>query len=248
MITKIISKVKIHVFFYIFILISIFTGNFKDFTVFTLVILTHELGHILTGIYYKWDIEKILILPFSALTTFKTKINNPFKQELMVSIMGFIFQFLFYFILRPFNITNLKEINYGLFIFNLLPIYPLDGSKILNIFFNKFFAFKKSNFISIMISIMFIIPLFFLNNLVLYLALLFLIIENFNYYKKLNYIFLKFLLERMQYVFNYKKYKYIKELKIDKMYKFYKNIFYVNSNYYTERELLNKQFQKLKYK
>ena len=98
---------------------SIFTGHFKDFFLFIAIILFHELGHIIAGMYYKWEINKIMILPFGALTIFDTPINKPFKEEFIVSIMGFVFQFILYFFLRQFNINNLYILNYGIFLFIL---------------------------------------------------------------------------------------------------------------------------------
>ena len=63
-------------------------------------------------------------------------------------------------------------------IFNLIPIYPLDGFKILNSFFELIFSFKKSLFISFIINlsclIVFIIflYLFRINNYIIVLFLL----------------------------------------------------------------------------
>ena len=49
---------KIHPIYYLIAFITIFTGKFKDFTLITLIIFIHELGHISAAIYYKWKIEK----------------------------------------------------------------------------------------------------------------------------------------------------------------------------------------------
>lgn len=242
MIIKIISKVKIHIFFYILTFVSILTGHFKDFILFTSIILFHELGHIISGIHYKWDIDKIVILPNGAITIFNTSINKPFKEEFIVSIMGFVFQFIFYFFLKKFNITNLFAINYGILLFNLLPIYPLDGSKILNSILNLFFPYKLSNLISIILSIIFLIPLLFFKNLVIYLVIIFLSIKVFNEIKLRKITFIKFLLERKNKNFKFKKIKTIKGLNINKMFKYYKNIFYSNKMYYTEGDILKKKF------
>ena len=56
--------------------IAVITGNFKGFLLFTLIIIIHELGHILAALFYKWHIEKVLLLPFGALTIFHEKINK----------------------------------------------------------------------------------------------------------------------------------------------------------------------------
>ena len=39
------------------------TGLFKDFVVFTSIIFIHELGHIVTGLLFKWKIDKVIIFP-----------------------------------------------------------------------------------------------------------------------------------------------------------------------------------------
>ncbi|MCM1370556.1 MAG: hypothetical protein NC181_01515 [Clostridium sp.] len=241
MITKIISKIKIHIFFYILIFIVIITGHFKDFILFTSIILFHELGHIVAGTYYKWKINKIILLPFGALTIFETKINKPFKEEFIVAIMGFVFQIIFYFILKPFNINNLFLFHYSIILFNILPICPLDGFKIVNCILNLIFSFKLSNKISMIISVCFLIPLFLYRNLMFYFILIFLTIRVIDDIKKSKYLMLKFLLERKEGVFNYKKTKIIRGLNLSKMFKYYKNIFYVDNFYYTERYILKEK-------
>lgn len=42
-------------------------------------------------------------------------------------------------------------------IFNLLPIYPLDGAKIVNLILSKYFSFNIANYISIVISLITVI-------------------------------------------------------------------------------------------
>ena len=191
------------------------------------------------GIYYKWIIEKIIILPFGAITIFNTKINTKLKEEFLVTIMGPIFQSLL------FLIQNDKFTYYNklLLIFNLIPIIPLDGSKILNILLNKIFSFYKSSILSIIISIILIIILFFLNNnLISRFIILFLSLKVIETIKNNKYIFNKFLFERCMYTFNFKKTKIvndIKEMKKDK-----KHIFRLNNSYITEREKLRNMFDK----
>lgn len=242
MIIKTISKIKIHIFFYIMITASIFTGHFKDFFLFVAIILFHELGHIIAGMYYKWEINKIMILPFGALTIFDTPINKPFKEEFIVSVMGFVFQFILYFFLRQFNINNLYILNYGIFLFNLFPINPLDGSKILNSILNLIFPFKTSYLISIVISIIFIVSLLMFKNLILYLTIVFLLIRIIKEIKNKKYMFLKFLLERKKINLKSRKNKIIKGENLNKIFKYYKNLFYIDKIYYTEKEVLNKKF------
>ncbi len=156
--------------------------------------------------------------------------------------MGFVFQFILYFFLRQFNINNLYILNYSIFLFNLLPINPLDGSKILNSILNLVFPFKTSYLISIVISIIFIVSLLMFKNLILYLTIVFLLIRILKEIKNKKYIFLRFLLERKKINLKSRKNKIIKGENLNKIFKYYKNLFYIDKIYYTEKEVLNKKF------
>lgn len=236
---KTISKITIHPFFYFFTFICIFNGLFKDYIYITFIVLFHELGHVLVSIYYKWNIKKIVLLPFGSLTIFNNLINTKLKEEFLVTIAGPLFQILLFLI----KIPKFTYYNKMLLIFNLLPVIPLDGSKIMNIILNKLTTFKNSELISIIISFIMIFYLFMgSNSLVSILVILLLlkkIVEKCYLYK---YLFYKFLLERYIYKISFKRVKKIK--KITKMKRDYSHLFYHNKKYYSEREILRKMFDK----
>lgn len=234
---------KIHPFFYILTSACVITGHFKDFSLFMILVFFHELGHVLTALHFKWNIDKIVILPFGCLTIFKTKISNPFIQEFFVSIMGVIFQTMLFVILKNFNITNLYSIHYSILIFNLLPIFPLDGFKILNCLLNIFLPFKKSYYISLIISFLLVFILIIKFNLILYLILFFLFVRIISEYKNIKYLFNKFLYERKTFDFNFKMSKII--INVNNMYKYYKNIFYKDGLYYTEKQSMDNKLYKM---
>ncbi len=219
------------------------TGNFKGFFIFNLIIIVHELGHILASVYYRWKIEKVILLPFGALTIFHEKINRPLKEEFIILISGPLTQILFtIFVL---NICyNIDFLNYSTLIlfFNLLPIYPLDGSKLLNIILNKITNFKKSHLLTIYISFLTIILLFIRIklSLIFILIIIFIVTKVIEELKNHNNLFNLFLLERYTNDFNFKKRKIIKNIK--QMRRDYKHIIYNESKYQTEREILRKRF------
>lgn len=223
--------------------IAMITGNIKGFILFTVIIIVHELGHILMALYYKWHIERVLLLPFGALTIFHEKINKPLKEEFVILIMGPIFQLIGTYFLAKFYPD---AYNYSLAIlsFNLLPIYPLDGSKLLNIILNKLISFKKSHLITIYISFLTIILLIFKvkYNLLMFLIILFIGIKVYLEYKEHEDIFNLFLLERYTGNFDFKKHKYIKGLNYNKMKKDYKHVFKEKNKYITEKNALKKRF------
>ena len=115
---------KIHPLYYLVAFLSIITGLFKDFTYITLLIFIHEVGHTIGALFYKWNIKKIIILPFGGITIFNEYINKSLKEEFVILVLGPLFQILFYFILCFFNIESILITNYhySLLLFNLLPI------------------------------------------------------------------------------------------------------------------------------
>ena len=99
-------------------------------------------------------------------------------------------------------------INYFIIVFNLIPIYPLDGAKILNVIFNKLTSFKNSILLTVIISYIFIIimsVIFIRINKLVIIILSFLFFEVNKLYKERKEIFNKFLLERYIRDFNMRK-------------------------------------------
>lgn len=204
------------------------------------IIIVHELGHILTSLYFHWHIEKIVILPFGGLTIFNEKINKPIIEELLIAVSGPLIQILCFSFSQNTLITKYHLL---LLIFNLLPIIPLDGSKILNCLINYFLPFKTAHLTTIFLSLVFaLIGCFCRFNLVFLLVLFFLFKRIFKEYKMHQSIFNKFLFERYTYNLELKKYKKIKGRNLNKMFKSYRHLFYVDNKWQTEYEMLKKRF------
>ena len=239
---------KIHPIYYIVCLICIFTGLFKDFIYITLLIFIHEVGHLVGAIYYKWNIKKVVILPFGGITIFNELINKSLKEEFVILVLGPLFQILFYFILVFYKYNNVLITNYhySLLLFNLLPIIPLDGSKLINIILNKVFSYKYSHIITIIISLITLSLLFIrtirMNSLILLIIIIFILIKNIKEIKEHKYLFNKFLYERYNYHLKFDKIKKIKGIKLEKMKKEYRHLFFYKK-YYTEKEVLDDYFK-----
>lgn len=230
---------KIHPLCYVVAFILFIMGYFRQYILFMMIILIHELGHIIASKYYKWKIDKIIILPFGCLIKFSEKINKPIKEEFIISIMGIIFQILF--------CSNInKYYNILVIIFNLIPIYPLDGYKILNILLNKissfYYSFIISFYTSFFITILLFIYLILKRDILFIIVLIPLITNNIVEYKKKDSIINKFYLERYLYKFNFKKRKIIKN--IYQMKRDYIHIIKNNQKYLTEKEILRNMFDK----
>lgn len=234
------SIFKIHPFYYFSALICFLTGYFKPFILISLIIIVHEFGHVFMALYFGWKIEKVLILPFGGNVIFNEDINRPLKEEFLILLFGPLFQILFTFFMNNNDIFNYSK---ALLFFNLLPVYPLDGSKIFNVILNKFLSFKYSLLLTLYVSFLSIVFLLFkMNlNLIFVLSLVFLFIRVLDEYKMLSNTFNRFLLERYTKKFKFKRYKYIASMNINKMMRDYRHIFF-NGGYITEREVLKKRF------
>lgn len=243
---KFLNKVSIHPLFIIYIFIFILIGRFRFLIFYTLLLSIHELGHIVISLILKWNIESILILPFGCLIKFREKINRPLIEEFLISISGILFQYLFYIIFKDYTSYNyFPIINYFIIIFNLVPIHPLDGSKIVNVVLNYISNFYKSLNITIFISyfLLGIVSLYFLNNNRLILITFYFLIREVNRLNSSkNSIFNKFLLERYLNNFEFKRRKTISNIK--NMKRDYVHLFFLNNKYKTEREVLKKIFNK----
>ena len=244
------KKIYIHPLTIVLAIIVTLTGMYKDFLIIFLIIIIHELGHLFMSIIYKWNIDKIYIYPYGGCVKFNEKLNRPLKEELLILINGPFFQILFFIIITILYNNNIlsfrnyllfKTYHFTLLFFNLLPIYPLDGGKILNVLLEYIFPYKKSNKLIIILSYLGIIFLLInYKNINLVMMSTFLIIEITLYLKRQDYLFNKFLLERYLYKIMYNKIKITN--KLDKMQRDRTHIFKVKNRYISEEIALNKRF------
>lgn len=238
---------RIHPFFYIFMFICLITGNIRDFLFFDCIIIVHELGHIVGGVLFSWRVEKVIILPFGGLTIFNNFINTSLFQQFVVTLLGPLFQIVFYLSISHFFVLSdsVCFYNYVLLFFNLLPIYPLDGSKFLYVILCLIFPFKYSHLVLCVFSLIFVIFVFvFIGHfdLLVFLILLFLFVRVISEFRNHRFIFNKFLFERYIYDFNFRFVRRINS--IGGMYLWCRHLFNEGGKCVTEREKLSKMFDK----
>ena len=95
----ILNKITFHYTFIITAIGFILTGYFSNLIIFTSIIIIHELGHYLIGLYYNYKVDKITIYPYGGITKFKTLINTNINKDLIISISGPIMQIIYYMII-----------------------------------------------------------------------------------------------------------------------------------------------------
>ena len=248
-------KIEFH-YTYILIAISfILTGYFSNLIIFTSIILIHELGHYTIAKINKLNPEKIIIYPFGGITKMNNLINTKISKELMVAISGLLFQSIYYLIIlflykqniiREYIFNLYTTYHYSILIFNILPIHPLDGSIILNLLLSLFIPYKLTIKLNIIVSIITSIIIIKLNyykfNYTTILIISIITDSILKYYKNINYLFNKFLLERYLYRIDLIKNKTIS--KINNMYKEKYHIIKEKNTYLTEKQVLIRRFKR----
>lgn len=234
------------------IFLVVITGNFNSFILYFLLILIHELGHFISAITFNWNVDKIYFYPYGGYTKFNEDINRPLKEELIILLMGPIIQIIFYLIFSSFLSVKDQELlrvyHYSILIFNLLPIYPLDGGKLFNILLSFYFPYKTSYIVTMLISyivsiVILLSSLFNSYNLSfnLYLMITLIIIKLTEEYKKRKYYYNKFKLERCIKEYHFNKLKIINDL--DGMMRDKRHLIKYKQNYLTEKQALSKRYK-----
>lgn len=175
-------------------------------------------------------------------------LNTNIIVEFLILIAGPIFQIIGYLFLKEILPTK-EEIliiyHYGILLFNLLPIYPLDGGKLLNIIISLKLPYKKTQKLVMLISYIIVIIIFIINrnniNINLIIVTIFLIYKVTKEYKNIEYTYNKFLLERYLNNYNFKSSIIIDN--INNLYRNKRHLIKKDNNYYLEKEILEKKYK-----
>lgn len=160
------AKIKINFSTIIIISLSLISGRYKTLFIQFLLAFIHELFHIIGAIFFKIGIEKFEFLPFGFYVQMENLYTKKWYQELIVVILGPLSFFFSIFVIKYMYIHNIisyvgyqeaNQSNLFILIFNLLPIYPLDGGVLLKLFLERFMTQKKVLKVSGIISFIFTI-------------------------------------------------------------------------------------------
>ena len=239
------KSINMHPLFIIICLISVMAGMFRNIYFFSLLIIIHEIGHASMGLLMGWDLSSIDIYPYGGCTKFNNEQNVSLFKELLVLLAGPILQIAFYILIKDClsfsDYILLKKYNFLIIFFNLLPIYPLDGGKLLNLFLCLFFPYKRSLYISIYLSFfMWIIMLFKVSSLSFFIVLIFILISINRERNNISLYYYRFIIERAIRTYYFKKTKIIDS--INKFYRGRRHIVRLNNRYYFEKDFLNLVF------
>lgn len=136
-------NIKVNIKIFAFALLFYLTKQIEIYAMFMVFALIHELGHLLCGIVLGLKPKTLRIMPLGLCVEFKTEVgdyNNKVKKsnklaikKILIAMAGPAINLFIAFILYISNTSMVNAIYCNLLIamFNLLPIYPLDGGRIL---------------------------------------------------------------------------------------------------------------------
>lgn len=204
--------IQIHPTLMIFVAISFLTGTFIQLFIILCIVTIHELGHFYAARYFGWRVEAIVLWAFGGVMKTDEYTTRPLKEELIVTLCGPLqhgFIFIVVYVLQSMQLlpdSMVPQIlNYNLIIllFNLLPIYPLDGSRLWLILMSLYIPYRqayRSNLIISLVAASLIIVmqlLLFPFTFTATILILFLIVEIIKFYRNEYFTFIRFLLYRL---------------------------------------------------
>lgn len=141
-------QISINIEIFLFIIIFILTKQIKIYAIFILFTLIHEITHAIAGIILGLKIKKIAIMPFGFKITFeesKTKEKIAIKK-IIIALVGPLMNFTIMILAIILKLhINIIYANLIIAVFNLIPIYPLDGGRILKSILSIKLSPQKTN-------------------------------------------------------------------------------------------------------
>lgn len=208
---QLLRQVHIHPLLWIIIALSIMTAHFLEVCLLLGIIFIHEMGHAAAASFFSWRIKKISLLPFGGVAEMDEHGNRPLKEEFIVVIAGPL-QHLWMvggaYLLENFGVIpeDLFQLfisfNVMIFIFNLFPVWPLDGGKLVFLLLSLKHSFPHAHRVTLMLSIVslglfsFLILIIAPSHINVWVVIAFLAFSLYHEWKQRRFIFMRFLLER----------------------------------------------------
>lgn len=161
-------KLRFHPIFICLAFVLIITGMGFEMFVYTCVVCLHELAHYLVAKKLGYTLNKLYLLPYGVCLSYKSECFTP-EDEIYIALAGpisnallcIIFIALWWIFPCTYEFTMFACFaSFVTFIYNLLPVYPLDGGRVLSAIFKVKFKKELGKKIIKIINIIFSIIFF----------------------------------------------------------------------------------------
>jgi stage IV sporulation protein FB len=205
---------RFHPLFTLIMIGSALTGYFLEAITLFGIVLVHELGHLAAANGFGWRVREVQLLPFGGVLIVDELGTAPTWEELIVALAGplqHVWMILIALLMKWMEVGASSwwdyfiEANLMIGLFNLIPVLPLDGGKVMQSLLGYLLSYHNtilytvwiSMFLSLVIIVTAIIQLLGghlpLNMLVIGI---FLLVSNWYAYRQLPYHFFRFLIGR----------------------------------------------------
>ncbi|MBQ7235945.1 MAG: hypothetical protein IJX03_02165 [Clostridia bacterium] len=169
-------NLSVHPLFFAFGLYYALTGKIFIFVIYTVCAVVHEFGHSFQAANAGYKLNKITLMPFGAVVSgnidglhFKDEIKIALAGPLLNLAIGLFFVATWWLFPETYAFTDVvAEANFSLALVNFLPIFPLDGGRVLSASLVGAFGKRKAEIIckitggvfSVILFVLFIISAF----------------------------------------------------------------------------------------
>lgn len=153
-------KLKINLLLLILLPVYFYLGYGTEVTICFISILFHELTHIIASMKYGFEMNELELFPFGGVAKSKKIIWFKPDEEIVIAIVGPMISLLI--ALISFLVIKVSQQNYVLEViikanliiggFNLIPLLPLDGGRIIRAFLSKKVGYKLATRRLVMIT------------------------------------------------------------------------------------------------
>lgn len=162
--------IKLNLYIFLFVILFFITSQLEIYALIMIFALIHELGHLVCGMLLGFEPDVLKIMPFGFCIEFKTNVQDYNKKilqsnllsvkKVMIALAGPLVNILIVIIGVMNHLeSNIIYANLLITLFNLIPIYPLDGGRILKNIFKLFLGNRKANSYMNIVSNLFLIVL-----------------------------------------------------------------------------------------
>ena len=149
-------KIKLNLNIFLFLILFFITNQIEVYALIMVFALIHELSHLICGALLGFKADVFKIMPFGFCIEFKTdctdynkkikKSNMLSLKKIIISLAGPLMNFLIIILGLLLELdNNIIYANLLILLFNLIPIYPLDGGRILKNILKIFIGNRKAN-------------------------------------------------------------------------------------------------------